>query len=144
MGDGTKTGAWANLEESVGEIRIDVAPTALGADALFISNPARYAGVVSEVAYYPRGGVAATDTNTRQLTVINRGTNGAGTKQVADKTYNVAGGALLAKRKNTLPVTAVALDKAVAAGDIFELVSTHLGTGIADPGGTLIIKVDRS
>lgn len=144
MSDPTRTGAWAGIEESVGEVRIEVAPTVLGADAAFVSSPARYAGIVSEVAYYPRAGIAATDTNTRQLTVFNRGTNGAGTKQVADKTYNVAGGALLSKRKNVITLTAVAGDKAVAVGEVFELISTHLGTGLADPGGVLIIKIDRS
>lgn len=144
MGDSTKTGAWANLEESVGDIVVDVAPTALGADALFISPPARYAGVVSEVAYYPRGGIAATDVDTRRLRVYNRGLAGAGILQVAEKTYNVAGGALLAKRKNTLTLSVTPADLAVVAGDVFEFASDHLGNGLADPGGTLVIKIARS
>lgn len=144
MSDATRTGAWAGLEEQVGEIRIEVAPTVLGSDALFISNPSRYAGIVSEVKYYPRGAIAATDTNTRRVRVYNRGTAGAGTKQVAEKTYNVAGGALSTKQGNTIPLTVTAADLVVAAGDVFEFASDHLGTGLADPGGVCIIKINRS
>jgi hypothetical protein len=144
MGDSTKTGAWANLEEQVGEVRIEVAPTALGADALFISNPARYAGIVTAVEYYPRGAIAATDTNTRRLRVYNRGAAGAGTKQVAEKTYNVAGGALATKQKNNLTLSVTPADLVVAAGDVFEFASDKVGTGLADPGGTCIVVISRS
>jgi hypothetical protein len=143
MGDSTKTGAWANIEETVGEIHIDVAPTVLGASALFISAPARYAGRVSEVAYYPRGGITGAADNNRRLRVYNRGTDGAGTKQVAERQY-VADTNLTAKTKNTLTLSGTAADLVVAAGDVFEFATDHIGTGIADPGGKVVIKVDRA
>lgn len=143
MSDSTKTGAWANLEESVGEISILVPPTVLGATALNIAGVARYAGIVSEVAYYPNAGIVGADTDTRRLRVYNRGTAGAGTKVVADTQYNLATD-LLAKAKNVLTLTAVLADKTVAVGDVFEFNSAFVGTGIADPGGKLVIKITRS
>jgi hypothetical protein len=143
MGDPTRTGAWANLEESVGEMRAIIPATALGATAFFLVGIARFAGILVEASYYPHSALAGAADNTRRHRVYNRKADASGTAVMADLQYN-AGVDLVAKVKKPLTVSPVTADKTVAAGDVIEFNSAHVGTGLADPGGLLVLKFDRS
>jgi hypothetical protein len=44
----------------------------------------------------------------------------------------------------TIPLSGTAANLTVAAGDVLTFESTHVGTGIAEPGGTAIVEITRS
>lgn len=143
MGDSTKTGAWANLEESVGEMRVNIPATAQGATAFLLAGIARFAGVLRSAEYYPNSLITGADTNTRRLRVYNRKADASGTAVMADLQFNNAVNGP-AKVSKAVTVTSTLADKTVAAGDVIEFNSAFVGTGIADPGGLLVLKFDRS
>lgn len=98
-------------------------------------------GVVSGIVYVPEAAITGADTNSRTLTVVNKGQDGAGTKTVATLalTNGITATAFDAK---AMTLSGTAGNKAVVAGDILVAVSTHVGTGLADPGGQVRVTVD--
>lgn len=141
--DPTKTGAWANLEERSLEIRATIPPTAAGSDAFFLVGTARFAGSVTEVGYYPNAGITGAATNNRRLRAYNRKADGTGTQVVASVQFDATVNST-SKVKKVLTLDATAAHLVVAEGDVFEFASDHIGTGLADAGGLLIIKVSPS
>lgn len=263
MGDSTKTGAWANIEEGVSEIRMQVPAVAQAATAFILAGIARFIGVIASVEYYPvaafngHAGTAQVETltvgeapdadgnlpvtviaankpalagagKTIQVAILNADDEagvatkiraaliadadighavtgfftitGAGAAIIltanaaaandatmaasftavlglnatasANTTAGVAPGTVTrrhrlfnrkadatgvgvaadlahtttspAKIKKNITVTSVLADKTVAVGDVLEFESSPVGAGIADPGGLLIIKLDRT
>jgi hypothetical protein len=109
------------------------------------SNPVRVieAGVVSAVNYTPVATITGAATNNRTLNLINKGPTGALSTVVA--TLNYAN----AVNTNAWNTQAIALsgtpaNLVVAAGDILQWQSLHVGTGITDPGGEAQIVVTRT
>lgn len=142
MSDPTRTGAWANIEESVGGVNAIVPAVATGSDGFSLLGRARYAGKVTEVRYYPNAALTGDSTNTRRIRIYNR-TSGGGTTLIADLQFNTAIN-LVAKTKKVITLTATLGDRVVAAGDLLEFKSDHVGTGLADPGGICEIDISRT
>lgn len=91
-------------------------------------------GAISSVTIVPNAAFTGADTNTRKFELINKGQAGAGTTVVATLSLT-AGKNLVAFDEKTIPLSAVAGALNVVEGDILVLVSSAVGTGIADTGG---------
>ena len=95
---------------------------------------------VVAVAYVPKTAVAGAATNNFTATVRNRGAAGAGTVQPA--TLNFAAGVNAAAFVATpLTLSATASDLLLAAGDVLTVEKLVVGTGMAMPGGSVVVDV---
>lgn len=106
------------------------------------------AGVVAEdatvtaVTYITPSAVTGADTNSRTVSVINKGAAGSGSTSVASLALtNGVNTTAFVPKTITLSATAANLD--VSAGDVLVFNSLHVGTGITDPGGLLRITLVR-
>lgn len=100
------------------------------------------AGTVTAVTYTPEALVTGADTNSRTISLINKGQSGAGAVVVATLAL-VAGVNSPAFDEKALTLSVVAGATTVAEGDILAFQSLHIGTGIADPGGLISVSIDR-
>ena len=103
-----------------------------------IVGRSQYTATVQAVAYIPAGSVSGASGNNRTLTLYNRGT-GAGTVAVAALTL-VSGTNLT---DNTAGVITLATGSSltVAVGDVLEWDSTANASGVADPGGHVVVTL---
>lgn len=104
---------------------------------------APWAGSVVSVKYIPVATITGANTDSRTLRVINKGAAGSGTTVMASKAFtNGVNGTAFTAVDITNSVTATDLD--FAAGDVLDFNSLHVGaTGLADPGGTVVITLSR-
>lgn len=116
------------------------------AQAVDATNPvlrAPFDGTITAVLYAPAAAITGADTNTRKIELVNKGAAGAGTAIAASIQFDSGVNAAASDEKAlTLSVTPANL--AVVAGDMLARVSTHLATGLADPGGLFIIEFERA
>lgn len=97
------------------------------------------AGTVSAVTYATVTAITGANTNTRSVSLVNKGT-GAGTTVVATLQFD-SGVNTTANSPKTITLSATAANLVVAAGDVLQWQSTHVGTGIADPGGLAQVSI---
>jgi hypothetical protein len=117
---------------------------AANADKETVIGVAPEAGTVASVTFTPDTVLTGANTDTRTLAVYNRKQDGTGTVLVAQKAFT-SGVNIAADDEGTITLTATAADLAVAAGDVLAFHSTHAGsTGLADPGGEVVVQIDRS
>lgn len=95
---------------------------------------------VIAASYIPDAAIAGQDTNTRRLSVVNRGQNGAGDTEVAFLAFT-AGVNGVENDEKPLTLHATLANHNVAKGDVLELVSDAQGTGLADPGGVVQVEI---
>lgn len=100
-------------------------------------------GVISSVKYIPASTITGANTDTRKVVLVNKGAAGSGTTAIATLQFNSGVNATAAIAK-TITLSVTAADLAVSAGDILQWQSTHVGSGIADPGGLAVIVVGRT
>lgn len=122
--------------------QVDPVPTA-GVDATTELGQAPFAGSVTAVRYIPSAAITGAATNNRTVSVTNRGQAGTGTTVVATLTFAAAVNAA-AHDDRAVTLSATPANLTVAAGDELSFESTHVGTGIADPGGVVEVDVARS
>lgn len=103
---------------------------------------APYAGKVSAVGYVADSTLTGANTNTRSVTLVNKGQTGAGSTVVATLTFN-SGTNATAADEVTVPLSGTAANLVVASGDVLQWQSTAVGTGLADPGGLVRVQIDR-
>lgn len=125
------------IEKTVGGVS-----TANATDS-FAVGEAPFAGTVTSASYIPDAASTGDNTNKRVYTLVNKGQSGAGTTVVATLDL-VTGNNLVAFDEKAFTLSVVAGATTVAAGDVLALVSTHAGTGLADPGGTVKVEITRS
>lgn len=104
---------------------------------------APFGGSVSAVQYIPDTAITGADTDTRAVSLVNRGDDGTGTTVVATLTFE-AGTDAAAFDAVSIPLSAVEDATTVAEGDVLEWLSEDVGTGLADPGGLVQVSVSRS
>jgi hypothetical protein len=118
---------------------VEVAPVATaGNDLNSVAWVAPAACTVSAVTYTPLAAQTGSAT-ARTYVLVNTGQTGVGTTVVA--TLALTSGVntvALDEKAITLSATAANLD--VALGDVLEWQSTHVSTGITDPGG--LVKIE--
>lgn len=123
------------------QVQVDAAAT--GAEGGAIIGQADVAGTVTAVRYITAAAITGANTNTRKVDVINKGQAGAGTTVVATKQFDSTVNAA-AFDETALTLSVVTGATTVAVGDTLAFVSTHVGTGLADPGGTVAVDITRS
>jgi hypothetical protein len=122
---------------------VPVGPVATaGNDLTTILGRAPFTGVVTAVTYSTVTAITGANTNSRTVSLVNKGQSGAGTTVIATIAYT-SGVNTVAFDENTVTVSVTAADLNVVEGDILAWTSVHVGTGIADPGGTVIVSFSR-
>jgi hypothetical protein len=114
-----------------------------GADATTEVGTAPFDGTVTSVTYIPVSTITGANTNSRTFTVTNQGQAGSGTTNVATLAM-VSGVNATGDDEKAITLSGTAANLVVASGDVLTFESTHVGTGIADPGGHVIIEITRS
>lgn len=104
---------------------------------------APYALTVTAVSYVPAADITGAATNNRKVALVNKGSDGNGTTEVAALTYDNAINST-DFNETALTLSATAANLSVAAGDVLAWASTAPGTGLADPGGTAIVEWTRA
>lgn len=128
----------------VRDVEADTDAVGAAADGVTTVGRAPFAGVVTGVTYTPNGQLTGANTESRTLSVVNKGLDGNGTTNVASKAF-VSGVNANDFDETTITLNGTAANLVVAEGDILAFVSTHVGTtGLADPGGHVKISVSRS
>lgn len=94
-------------------------------------------GVVNSVEFVPNWTLSGANTDSRTYTLYNRGSAGAGTTAIA--TLALASGVNLTKFASKV-ITVTAANATVAVGDVLEWESLHVGNGLPDPGGKVIVQ----
>lgn len=115
----------------------------VGNDLRTIVAEAPFAATVTAVSYTPVSTQAGANTNSRTLNLYNRGTDGTGVVLVATLAL-VSGVDLTDNDEKQLTLSATPANLVVAANDILEFESLHVGTGIADPGGLVAVEMTRN
>lgn len=125
-------------------ITATVPATAITADYDQTVAQSHVAGVVSSVTYVPEAAVTGNTTDSRTLTLVNKGQSGAGSTVIGTLAFITGvNGVAFAEQAFTLSTTAA--DLVVAAGDVLAFVSTHVSaTGLADPGGRVEVEITRT
>ncbi|MEO6467496.1 MAG: hypothetical protein ABIP21_00240 [Acidimicrobiia bacterium] len=125
-------------------LQANVAAVAAGADLETKLGEAPFAGTVTRVAYVPASTITGANTDSRTLQLFNRGAAGSGTTKVAELALTSGVNATADDDKAVTVITASSAD-VVAAGDVLEYKSLHIGsTGLADGGGLVIVEITRS
>lgn len=118
--------------------------TAAAADADQTLGEAPFAATVTAVSYTPEANITGNTTETRTLTVVNKGADGNGTTVVATLAYTTGVNAT-DFNEQAFTLSEVEGATTVAAGDILAAASTHGGsTGLADPGGLVQVTLSRA
>lgn len=118
--------------------------TAAGSDYDQSLGEAPFAGEVTAISYTPEANITGDNTESRTLTIVNKGSDGNGTTVVGTLAYTTGVNAT-DFNEDAFTLSAVADATDVAAGDILAAVSTHVGsTGLADPGGLVQVSISRS
>lgn len=121
-----------------------LASTAAAADASGRYLVAPFAGKVTAVKMIAAAALTGANTDSRTIQVYNRGALGSGTTKLAETAYT-SGVNLTADKLNTVAVITTASADVVAAGDVLEFVSLHVGaTGLAGPELTPVVTFDAS
>ncbi len=109
-----------------------------GADKVTPVARVTRAGIVASVEFIPAWNLTGVNTNSRTFTLYNRGSAGAGTTAIA--TLAMTSGTNLSKFVPATITLGAGANRTLAVGDILEWESLHVGNGIADPGGRLIVQ----
>ncbi len=124
-------------------LTVQVDAAAITADTSTVIGEAPFAGTVSRAAYVPAAAMTGATTQNRTITVTNRTTAGLGTTAVAALTF-ISGVNGVADDAKELTLSVTAANLVVAQGDVLTFDSVHNGTGIVDPGGSVIVEITRS
>jgi hypothetical protein len=104
---------------------------------------APFDGTVTSVTFTPEAAITGDNTNTRTMTLVNKGQAGAGTTVVATLAFTTGvNGVAFDEKAFTLSVVAGATT--VAESDILVVVEAVAGTGLANPGGRIEVTYSRS
>lgn len=145
MTEATRAQLWIDTRNSGPVITFKqvVPPVAQAAGAETILGTVPIDGVVTAVTYAPNDDITGADTNTRAVTLYNRGSDGEGTTDIATLQFDSGVDASeFVGKVITLSGTASDLD--VSAGDVLSFASDEVASGLADPGGYVTVTVERS
>lgn len=98
---------------------------------------------VTAVTYTPVTAITGANTNTRSVSLVNKALDGTGTTVVATIQYN-SGVNAAAADENTVTLSGTPANLNLAAGAVLQWQSTHIGTGIADPGGLVNVTTSAT
>lgn len=108
-----------------------------GGDQILIVGRSQKTGTIASVEFVPNWTRTGADTNSRTFTLFNRRSDGLGTTTVAQLVFT-SGASMTQFVAKSLSMTAG--NRALAVGDILEWESLHVGNGLPDPGGKVIVQ----
>lgn len=114
-----------------------------GNDASTIVCQAPFDGTVTAVQLVPLSAITGADTNSRTVALTNKGQAGSGSTSMASLALTNGVNAA-ADDEKAVTLSGTPANLAVAAGDTLLWTSTHVGTGITDPGGLVRVTFSRS
>ena len=114
-----------------------------GTDSTFAVGVAPYAATVTKVSYITDDAITGHASNNRTFSLVNRGASGSGTTSVATITSN-ASTSFTAFDEKALTLSATAANRVVAEGDVLAFFSDANASGVADPGGLVVIELSRN
>lgn len=117
---------------------VEIVVPALGTDVegTYPIWKATFDGSLESAEYIAVAAITGVATNNRKLALVNKGQAGAGTTEMAEKTF--ANGVNAVAFDNTaLTNSATPANLDFVEGDVIALASTAPGTGLADPGGMI-------
>lgn len=119
------------------------ASLAVGADLTTPHSVVPFAGLITAVTFTAAATLTGANTDTRDISIVNKGTAGVGTTEVAMKHF-LSGTNASWRQETAITVSVTPANVNVAEGDVLCVVSAHAGaTGLADPGGLITITLDR-
>jgi hypothetical protein len=122
----------------------DVAPVATaGNDLDSVVSQAPFDCTVTKVEFVPVAAITGANTNTRSVTLFNKGQGGAGTTTVATLQFD-SGVNASASDEKAITLSGTPANLVLAAGDTLLWRSLHIGTGQTDPGGLVRVTVTRN
>lgn len=127
---------------SLKTVEANTEPVAAGSTLNTVIGESPIDGIVTGVSYTPLANVTGNTTNTRTLTLINKGQDGNGTTVVATLAL-ITGTDMADFDEKALTLSAVANALTVAAGDVLAWTSVFGGAGVADPGGRVKVEIAR-
>lgn len=117
--------------------QVRVPAVAGGANANSIVVQAPVDGVLDSVNYYPDTAITGANTDSRTVSVVNLTNSSA---LMATLAY-ISGVNTVVGTPSVIALSGTAANLNVTAGDVLQFTSVHIGTGIADPGGLLVITL---
>lgn len=126
------------------KLEANVPAVAAASDDTTIVGRSPIAGTVTAVTFTPEANITGANTETRTVALINKGTDGNGTASVASLAL-VSGVSANDFDEKTITLSGTPANLVLAEGDVLAWTSTHSGsTGLADPGGIVVITIERS
>jgi hypothetical protein len=116
---------------------------ATATDDTITIGEAPFAGTVTSVTFTPDAAITGAASNHRALRLINKGAAGAGTTIIAELAFDNGVNAVAFDEK-AITLSATPASLVVAEGDVLALFSEAVGTGLADPGGTVQVTINRT
>lgn len=123
------------------DVAVQVPAAATAVNAL-VAVEAPFAGTLTSAEIIPTAALTGANTNSRTITVTNR-TTGAGTTVMATLAF-VSGVNLAADVATQLTLSVVANALTFAEGDVIEVASTAVGTGLAAPAFDCELTLSRT
>lgn len=114
-----------------------------GNDDDTVLGQAPFACTVTSVQYVAEAAITGADTNSRTVSLVNKGQAGSGTTTVASLALTNGVNAT-ANDEKTITLSGTAANLVLAAGDTLQWRSIHIGTGITDPGGVVRVTISRT
>lgn len=138
----TLTGENAQRRNLDGVFFVNVPAVAQGATDLILVGVAKFTGKLKSVTFYPKTLITGADTNTRLHRLYNRKDDATGVAVMASLQYD-SGIDAPAKIGKTITLSGTPANLVVEEGDVIEWNSSHVGTGLADGGGLLEVRLGR-
>lgn len=118
-------------------IRAHVPVTAITTNTEICLGSADDASTLLSAQYLPDGAATGDATNARTFTL----TDETSEDVIATLALDSAPNSLVSEVAFPFTLSVTATNLNIAAGDVITFASTHTGTGVADPGGTLEVKL---
>lgn len=97
---------------------------------------------LESVEYTTPSAITGANTNTRKVSVVNKGLAGAGTTEQAGLQFN-SGVNTVAFDAKTVTLSGTATNLNGVEGDVLAWKSAHVGDGLADTGGLVKVVIAR-
>lgn len=124
-------------------LSVVIAADATDAESTTILGRAPFIGEITGVSFIPNAAITGAATDNRKIAIVNKGAAGVGTTEAAGLTF-AAGVNGVAFDEKAVTLSAVTGATDVAVGDVLAVASTAPGTGLANPGGQIIVEITRS
>jgi hypothetical protein len=129
-------------ERSVGKRIAGIVITADGDQEVMVSDASRTNRRVTKVTFTPDAAITGDNTDFFRLGIVNKGTDGSGSDEVAGLDFVTGVNGVKADAKE-LTLSATAADLIVLPGEVLEAVKTETASGLAMPAGDVQITFEN-